>query len=387
MKHKTILKIIFLSLVLSSCGLIERFKTPEQPTDSKAAATGDEVTAAPASTSTPSDSTDDLFSKTMDETSNIQTAKSDAPNNVTTDPELKSLEDEFSSAGPHNSVVKESAIAVTPSTAPEKSNEAPIFVEEALPEIQTEVETPVYSEAGQVKSYRVQKGETLMQIAFKLYGDIGKWKDIKTMNSGKFSKNASLQANTELKYKAPATPFVWNPTGRPYMIKNADTLGTIANSVYGNKKKWKSIWENNRPLIKNPNVIYAGFTLYYTNGGMANFVQPKAAQPTKDIIAKELAKSQAAREGIAEEVLVDEEIKAAPKAQEVVTAKDEEQMDEAIQTLSSTDRKKENLVKQALEKTSRSASSEKELDLINNVTVPADQAEMAPDIDEEVQTL
>ncbi|MBC7712697.1 MAG: LysM peptidoglycan-binding domain-containing protein, partial [Rhizobacter sp.] len=340
MKHKTILKIIFLSLVLSSCGLIERFKTPEQPTDSKAAATGDEVTAAPASTSAPSESTDDLFSKTMDETSNTTaTAKSDAPNNVTNDPELKSLEDEFSTAGPHDSVVKESAIAVTPSTAPAKSQDAPVLVEEALPEIKTEVEAPAYSEAGQVKSYKVHKGETLMQIAFKLYGDIGKWKEIKNMNSGKLSKNASLQANTELKYKAPATPFVWNPAGKPYMIKNADTLGTIANSVYGNKKKWKSIWENNKPLIKNPNVIYAGFTLYYTNGGMANFVQPKSAQPTRDIVAKELAKSEAAREGIVEEVLVDAEMKApkvAPAAKEIVTEKDEEQMDEAIQTLSST---------------------------------------------------
>jgi hypothetical protein len=142
------------------------------------------------------------------------------------------------------------------------------------------------------------------------------------------------------------------------MVKHTDTLGTIANSVYGNKKKWKNIWANNKPLIKNPNVIYAGFTLYYTNGGMANFARPKSSRPTKDIIAKEL-----------------------------VIAKDEEQMDEAIQTLSSTDRKKEEKIQAALEKTSRSAAGEKETDLINNVSVPADQAELAPDIDEEIQTL
>ncbi|MBC7713899.1 MAG: hypothetical protein H7177_11200, partial [Rhizobacter sp.] len=101
----------------------------------------------------------------------------------------------------------------------------------------------------------------------------------------------------------------------------------------------------------------------------------------------------AAREGIVEEVLVDAEMKApkvAPAAKEIVTEKDEEQMDEAIQTLSSTDRKKAALVKQALDKTSRSTANDKEIDLINNFTVPADQAqagEVAPDIDEEIQTL
>ena len=387
MKNKTILKILFLSLVLSSCGLIERFKTPEQPTDSKESTSDsshdDLMSATPASTS--GDETDDLFSKTMEETSTATAnSGSDAPGNISSDPDLNSLEEEFSSSG--DSKIRESNIAVTPA-AQQPNQEAPVLVEEALPEIKTEVEAPAYSEAGQIKSYRVQRGETLMQIAFKLYGDISKWKEIKNMNSGKLSNNASLKTNTELKYRAPATPFVWNPAGTAYMIKNADTLGTIATSVYGNKKKWKAIWENNKPLIKNPNVIYAGFTLYYTNGGMANFVQPKTEQPTKEIVARELAKVEASREGIVEEVLIDEEIKA-PKmvaAKEIVSADEEEQMDEAIQTLSAPDRK-ETQIKAALEKTQR-MPVEKEIDLINNVSVPADQMELAPDIDEELQTL
>ena len=243
MKNKTVTKILFLSLVLSSCGLIERFKTPEQPTDSKdstAATSGDEMSASPAAGT---DSTDDLFSKTMEETSTTQAASgSDAPGNITTDSELKSLEDEFSSSA-------------TKPVAQQSAQEAPVLVEEALPEIKTEVETPAYSEAGQVKSYRVQRGETLMQIAFKLYGDISKWKEIKNMNSEKLSNNSSLKTNTELKYRAPETPFVWNPAGQPHMIKTGETLGTISNSVYATPKKWKAIWENNKPLIKNPNII------------------------------------------------------------------------------------------------------------------------------------
>ncbi len=369
-------------MVLSSCGLIERFKTPEQPTDSK------DATADTSNSSVEADSTDDLFSKTMDETSNP--SATDNPSNISSDdPELKSLQEEFA---PMEVEKQESQIAVTPNTN-DRSQEAPVLVEEALPEIKTEVEPATYSESGQIKTYKVQRGETLMQIAFKLYGDISKWKEIKNMNP--LMNNSSLQANTQLKYRAPASPFVWNPAGTPYMIKTGETLGTISNTVYSTPKKWKDIWENNKPMIKNPNVIYAGFTLYYTNGGMANFVQPKAAQPTKEIFARELARDAAAKEGIVEEVLVEEAI--APKnlkspsssvnTQTIIDSQtlnpnDETQVDEAIQTLSAT--KREQVAKAVLKTTVAPENSE--LDLINNISVPHEQ-EMAPDIDEEIQTL
>lgn len=366
MKNKTMFKILFLSLVLSSCGLIERFKTPEQPTDGTSTSSTDELNSAPATTSS-ADATDDLFSKTMEETSGTHT---DNPSNISAnDPDLKSLEDEFSADRP-GETVKESQIALTP----DKSQETHVEVSEALPEIKSEPEVPAYSEAGQVKSYKVKKGETLMQIAFKLYGDISKWKEIKNMNPG-LGNNTALRANTELKYRAPEAPFVWNPAGSPYLIKTGETLGTISNTVYSTPKKWKSIWENNKPLIKNPNVIYAGFTLYYTNGGMANFVQPKAAQPKQEIAE--------------EEIIVDQTLTAEAPTQkaEVVSPKstvqftEEAQSDEAVQTLSAPKRE---LVKTAVEKISAPEGSE--IDLINNVSVPHEQ-EIAPDIDEEIQTL
>lgn len=365
MKNKTMFKILFLSLVLSSCGLIERFKTPEQPTDGTQAGATDEVAAAPASTS--ADATDDLFSKTMDETSEHHT---DNPSNISAnDPDLKSLEDEFSADRP-GETVKESQIALTP----DRSSEQHVEVSEALPEIKSEPETPAYSEAGQVKTYKVKKGETLMQIAFKLYGDISKWKDIKNMNAG-IGNNTALRANTELKYRAPETPFVWNPAGTPYLIKTGETLGTISNSVYSTPKKWKSIWENNKPLIKNPNIIYAGFTLYYTNGGMANYVQPKSEQPKQQIIADE---------EVEEIIPQSQPAVTQTKAQSTVNFSEEapEQEDTASQALSAPKREQ---VKAAVEK-AVNAPQEAEVDLVNNISVPHEQ-EIAPDIDEEIQTL
>ena len=50
-------------------------------------------------------------------------------------------------------------------------------------------------------------------------------------------------------------------------LRTGDTLGKISNNVYGTFSKWQSIWNNNRPLIKDPNKIYAGFTLYYLEDG------------------------------------------------------------------------------------------------------------------------
>jgi nucleoid-associated protein YgaU len=187
-----------------------------------------EATAEPIAKEDATSSTDDLFKGTMskepasDKASEpeIELSKMDAPSNIT----------------------------ITP--------EKPIVIDEPSSGLQD-------SKSGSVQTYKVQKGETLMQIAFKIYGDVSRWKDLKQMNNNKITANNSLRSLTEIKYMAPAHKFVWEPTGTPYIIKTGETLGTISNSVYQTPKKWKKIWENNKPLIKNPNVIYAGFTVYY----------------------------------------------------------------------------------------------------------------------------
>ena len=115
--------------------------------------------------------------------------------------------------------------------------------------------------------YTVQKNETLMMVAFKIYGDYGWWKKLAGWNTAKLINGQIVRAGTKLKYMAPSEEFVWNPQGLPYLIRTGDNLGVISKSVYQTPKKWKLIWENNRPLIKNPNLIFAGFTLYYLENG------------------------------------------------------------------------------------------------------------------------
>lgn len=120
---------------------------------------------------------------------------------------------------------------------------------------------------GEMKQYVVQKNETLMLIAFKLYGNYERWKDIANQNRDTLKGSTNLSAGMTLNYAAPAEEFVWNPQGSPYLIRTGDTLGGISQQVYVTSKKWKLIWNNNRPLIKDPNRIYAGFTIFYPESG------------------------------------------------------------------------------------------------------------------------
>lgn len=127
-------------------------------------------------------------------------------------------------------------------------------------------ESPVISEVSEIsltQEYRVEKNETLMLIAFKIYGDYGEWKKLAKLNEDVLGHSTNIKEGMILKYLAPVEQFVWNPEGNPYLIKTGDTLGSISGQLYQTIGKWRVLWDNNRPLIKDPNKIYAGFTIYY----------------------------------------------------------------------------------------------------------------------------
>ncbi len=113
------------------------------------------------------------------------------------------------------------------------------------------------------KVYKVKKDETLMLIAFKIYGDYSKWKELRDLNRKKLINGLLVKNGAEIEYMSDGTEFVWQPKGNPHLIKSGDTLSLISKAYYGTLKKWKDLWENNKPMVKDPNKIYAGFTLYY----------------------------------------------------------------------------------------------------------------------------
>ena len=128
-----------------------------------------------------------------------------------------------------------------------------------LADAQEEMENAI-STTGDIGTYVTSKGETLMQVAFKIYGDYRQWKQIMQLNN---LSNPNVSVGTSLKYSKPAKEFVWNPSGKPYLVKRGDTLGFISQEKYNTSKRWRDIYNNNRPLIRDPDRIFAGFTLYY----------------------------------------------------------------------------------------------------------------------------
>jgi nucleoid-associated protein YgaU len=113
---------------------------------------------------------------------------------------------------------------------------------------------------GEFNTYTVQKGDTLMLIAYKVYGDYSKWRDLADLNNA-----TNLSIGSTIQYRASMENFPVRPEGNPYLIKNGDSLGGISDMNYGTTKHWRAIYQNNRQMIKNPNLIFAGFTLYLPN--------------------------------------------------------------------------------------------------------------------------
>ena len=46
-----------------------------------------------------------------------------------------------------------------------------------------------------------------------------------------------------------------------YTVKSGDSLSKIAQQLYGDGRKWRAIFESNRDLISNPDLIHPGQVL------------------------------------------------------------------------------------------------------------------------------
>ncbi len=113
----------------------------------------------------------------------------------------------------------------------------------------------------EIGTYDGQDGDTLMLIAFKLYGDYRLWHRIKAANPD-LDPDGDLNGQ-KIRYPVPAEKFVWEKKGDPYLIRSGDTLGKISNHLYQTPRHWQALWDNNRPMIQDPDLIFTGFTLYY----------------------------------------------------------------------------------------------------------------------------
>ena len=57
------------------------------------------------------------------------------------------------------------------------------------------------------------------------------------------------------------SPSVGAGSGRTYTVKKGDSLSKIAKREYGDAQQWRRIFEANRNIIQNPDLIHPGQVL------------------------------------------------------------------------------------------------------------------------------
>lgn len=60
---------------------------------------------------------------------------------------------------------------------------------------------------------------------------------------------------------ASSTAPLAEPTEQTYTVASGDSLSKIAKHFYGDANQWRRIFEANRDILKDPDLIYPGQTL------------------------------------------------------------------------------------------------------------------------------
>ena len=104
--------------------------------------------------------------------------------------------------------------------------------------------------------YKVVSGDSLWKIAEKKLGDGEKWVELAKIND---LKNPGIIFSGQ-ELKLPEVKQVENKGGE-YVVVKGDYLWKIALNEYGDGFGWTKIWEANRAMIRNPDLIEVGMRL------------------------------------------------------------------------------------------------------------------------------
>ncbi|GBE29186.1 lysM domain/BON superfamily protein [bacterium BMS3Bbin04] len=111
--------------------------------------------------------------------------------------------------------------------------------------------------------YNVMRGDHLWGISAKPshFGDGSKWMRIYSVNREKISDPDLIYPDQIL-----TVPLdIDNNT--QYLVRRGDNLANIANTLYGNPFEWRKLYEANRELIPDPNLIYTNTILTVPSRG------------------------------------------------------------------------------------------------------------------------
>ena len=146
------------------------------------------------------------------------------------------------------------------------STVSPRRAHQAAPTPQLRSEKARGASGGQ--TYTVVKGDYLIKISTKVYGEKRHWRKIYEANRKKFPRN-SMQVRPGMTLFIPklnsgraakaASPR--SPKAKLYKIKESDTLTKIAVKHYKDPKKWVVIYRANKDVISDPDILISGTTI------------------------------------------------------------------------------------------------------------------------------
>lgn len=132
--------------------------------------------------------------------------------------------------------------------------------------------------------YTVQSGDTLGLISMKIYGTFSKWPAIANANKDQLNNNPDrlrvgttltiptlIEAGDVLVPSGSSTFLpVLNEDGT-YTVQFGDSLGTIAQKLFGNAQSWKKIYELNKDVLTASHRLKVGQVLKVNTSELEKF--------------------------------------------------------------------------------------------------------------------
>lgn len=119
---------------------------------------------------------------------------------------------------------------------------------------------PTPPTGGFVHTYTVRPGDNLHIISLRVYGTAADWEVIALANP-QISDPNIIHPGDVLTIPALAPTVPQPEQMRHYTVHAGDTLSHIADLFYHNPDRWRSIFQANRRLITDPNLIRPGWEL------------------------------------------------------------------------------------------------------------------------------
>jgi len=105
--------------------------------------------------------------------------------------------------------------------------------------------------------YEVQRGDSLWKIAQKKYNDGYKWTEIARINNLDEVNASNLEVGQKL--NLPDLQGFDLPT--EHIVTSGESLSKLALNYYGDMFAWEKIWNANKTVIEDPNLIDIGMKL------------------------------------------------------------------------------------------------------------------------------